>query len=235
MSHLRLRQSVIYISLILFCAGQGFGETALEQAVSEGISTSIASLPKAVDVQRIAILPLRGDETGEITDRLISAIVEKEMYKVIDRGQLEILFKEADFQMTEIVDSNTAVRAGKIAGVDAVMYGVVKRQRFGDDWADLSFHVQIAKVETGEIFWADDVEKTVGTPPRPIANIDPVWLYAIGFILIVFIVSVILWTRHPKPSVTTAGRVEVIRNESSVDAKTAESQTILGGKTLPTE
>lgn len=215
------RKLSICVGMILLCAGQCLCQTAIEMAVSDGVAKSIAELPKEADVKRVAILPLTGDEAARITDRMITAVVEREIYQVIDRRQLKLLFEEASFQMTDVVNPDTAVQAGKIAGVDAVMYGKVKRLSHGEGWADISFHVRIVKVETGQIFWADDVARAIGAPPKPVIDSErdtasePMWPYivALAIIAAVFIAILIWWKHRKRRIITTEVGIEVVRTD----------------------
>lgn len=220
---------LVCISLLMLFACTCLCQTPLERVISEGVLESISTLPEETSVDRIAILPLTGDETGEIAERIVTAIVERGFYKVIDRQNLEIILKEANFQMADIIDPDTAVQAGKIAGVDAVMYGKVKRSLSGDDWADLSFHIQMMKVQTGQIFWAHDVDKRIGNTPSSMPAILP---YVVAVALVVAIVIVLVWiTRRKakrkvsmKPGVEIVGRDGKRRYEPSIKVKRDEKK-----------
>lgn len=222
---------IIFLMAIFFSAVSSFGGTALENAITETLTKYVAEIPLEEDVSRIAIVPLNNDRTNEINDRLMTAIVQQNnsrvcRYTLIDRQQLGRLLTEANFQMSDIVDPKTAVRAGKIAGVDALLYGKIKRQRFSDNWADISLHLQMVKVQTAETFWAEDPNINFGNPPIKLDR-----NLILGAVVIFALIG-LFWLRRkfqrqPKlrsqnsQNSQTSGQVEIIRRS---EPKTEETQ-----------
>ena len=52
----------------------------------------------------------------------------KPIYEIIDRANIETILKEQAFQLSGIVDEETAVKIGKMVGVDAIWTGSVKEE-----------------------------------------------------------------------------------------------------------
>lgn len=194
--HSKFNLSLLIIILLSICISSAFGQTPLEHAITEATSEIASTLKEVNKIDRIAIVTLREDQDNEVTDRLITAIVNSGKYQVIDRQKLEILFKEQDFQMRDVVDQKTAKRAGKIAGVDAVIYGEVKRRVAEADKGEIAMHVRMVDVQTGEIVDAKDVEHTYRPEPSNI------WKYLIGGLIVLVVVVLLVVFFKPKPSVT---------------------------------
>ena len=71
-------------------------------------------------IKRIAVLPM-GDR--EFSDYMTETLVHESKWDVIDRGSLSRIVKELELQQSALVDPQTAVRVGKFAGVDMVVFG----------------------------------------------------------------------------------------------------------------
>lgn len=73
--------------------------------------------------------------------------------KVIERERIQWLLQELELQRDpRLVDPSTAVRAGKLLGATAVLFGsFIKHGR------DMSISARLVKVETGEILLAEQV------------------------------------------------------------------------------
>lgn len=76
--------------------------------------------------------------------------------RVIERTALKAILTEQDLQLTDMVDPNTAVKVGRIAGVDRLVMGSIAR--VGQTYTVTS---RVVEVETGEA--ADADEFVVGT------------------------------------------------------------------------
>jgi curli biogenesis system outer membrane secretion channel CsgG len=81
---------------------------------------------------RVAVLEFKnkapqgwGQVGGAAQDILISELVKKGKYTVIDRERLTAILKEKDLSLSGDVDPKTAVKAGKLLGVEYVIVGSV--------------------------------------------------------------------------------------------------------------
>ena len=98
-----------------------------------------------------------------IAKRIESALVKSFKFTVVERAQIDELLKEQKFQYPGAVDADTAVKVGKLIGVDAVFFGEVDVCRLfklyefnafggvGIDVPDLAFTLKLADVATSEI------------------------------------------------------------------------------------
>jgi len=88
-------------------------------------------------IERIAVWSF-GEE--EFADTVAEVLVHYSRWTVINRAEIEEILEEQDLQHTERFDAETAVQLGKLAGVDAVVYG-----KYDDGRAA----VKVIDVETG--------------------------------------------------------------------------------------
>jgi len=96
-----------------------------------------AQVPKTID-QSIVI---------PVTEKIIERLVVSGRYTVLDRANIEQVFKEREFQLTDIVsDQEAAAAAGKYLGADFVV--VVKVQMVGDTYFLTS---KLINISTGVI------------------------------------------------------------------------------------
>lgn len=114
------------------------GETP--QSASDGNSRS--SVPGSeyyrklgtIQDRKLAVvtLDIGTDKVDEETARGIIVFVENAFVnvgkvKVVDRGHIEEIFDEFEFQATGIIDESTAVEIGKLSGADIIVIGSINR------------------------------------------------------------------------------------------------------------
>ncbi len=78
----------------------------------------------------LAVLPFtakqEAEQLGEIaTDKMVTQLVNLRRFKVIERAALEKILKEQQFQTSFMVDEQTAIKVGKVAGADAIVLGSI--------------------------------------------------------------------------------------------------------------
>ncbi|MCQ2592967.1 MAG: CsgG/HfaB family protein [Treponema sp.] len=96
----------------------------------------------------VALSSDNNDKTTEnyITDALTEAVFYLNKVKIVERSNLQKILEEQKFQSSGLVDENSAKEIGKIAGVDYVCYGTLKRS--GDMF---SVNSRIVDVQSGEV------------------------------------------------------------------------------------
>jgi PBP1b-binding outer membrane lipoprotein LpoB len=104
---------------------------------------------------RIAVMPFdtsayKGfDENSGLTlADWYSAELLKIGYNVVERARVEKLLKEQELQISDMVDYDTAIRVGKILGVQAIVFGSSAGKP-----GQFTSIVKLVDVETGEIVW----------------------------------------------------------------------------------
>ncbi len=147
-----------------------------------GMALLGASLAGAADKPRIAVLEFghkalhaSWTHAGQAAqDMFITDLVKSGRYSVIDRERLDALMREKNLSLSGDIDPSSAVQAGKLLGVEYLLFGNVtefgtteKKARGG--WG-VAFNVKkrefvaaldarLVSTTTGEIVWADTAKK----------------------------------------------------------------------------
>jgi TolB-like protein len=74
----------------------------------------------------IAVMPIdvKGDLSSygdALTDKMVSQLVNLRRFKVIERTALDKVLQEQQLQVSGVVDEETAVKVGRVAGADAIV------------------------------------------------------------------------------------------------------------------
>lgn len=97
----------------------------------------------------VALFSDNKDTTTEnyITDALTEAVFNLNKVTIVERANLEKILSEQKFQASGLVDDSSAKDIGKIAGVDYVCYGTLKKSN------DIfSVNARVVDVQSGEVF-----------------------------------------------------------------------------------
>lgn len=108
-------------------------------------------------IKRIAAFPFddRGysgfdkGSGGTVSDWFAVELLKTGYYEVIERTQVEKILKEQMFQQTGAVDVDTAVKAGRILGVQGLLMGSA-----GGTSGSFTVVVKLIDVETGNTAWS---------------------------------------------------------------------------------
>jgi len=76
----------------------------------------------------IAVLPFEANENASnlqesVTDKMITQLVNLRRFRVIERGAIESVMKEQAFNLSGMVDEDSAIEVGKIVGADVIVIG----------------------------------------------------------------------------------------------------------------
>lgn len=76
----------------------------------------------------VAVLPFEANEkaanlTASVTEKLITQLVNLRRFRVIERGAIEQVMKEQAFNLSGMVDEDSAIEVGKIVGADVIVMG----------------------------------------------------------------------------------------------------------------
>jgi TolB-like protein len=91
-------------------------------------------------------LGISAQEAGILTSRLGSHIVRLNVYRAIERAQIEEILAEQDFQLTGCTSDECAVQIGQLLGAQFILAGT-----FGKLGETYSIDLRIIDVETGSI------------------------------------------------------------------------------------
>jgi curli biogenesis system outer membrane secretion channel CsgG len=135
--------------------------------------------------KRIAVIPfdsqlVRTTNLGKIVSEMfVTSLVQLGCFDVVERGKLNEIMEEIKLEEGGMVDPSTAVKAGKLLGVDYILTGTITefgireekkggilgflRNLFGGgakkvSIARVKFDYRIIDVATGKIFFADTGE-----------------------------------------------------------------------------
>ena len=152
-------------------------------AVAVLLLSPIASAAGKSDKPRIAVLEFVNKADSQywwhggaaaMQDVFVTELVKSGKFRVIDREQLAALLREKNLSLSGDVDARTAVRAGKLLGVQYFLTGAVTE--YGSTGASghapgvrglpsisggkktfvAAANARIIDTETGEILWADE-------------------------------------------------------------------------------
>ncbi len=120
------------------------------RAVGLWLIFSLQALP-AQQTESVAILDLEGRgistmEAASLTDRLRSELVRTGKVTVVERGQMEQVLTEQNFQLTGCTSDDCAVEVGQLLGVTVMLAGSI-----GKVGSTFSIDLRTIDVQTGRI------------------------------------------------------------------------------------
>ena len=140
----------------------------------------VSSLGFSAELPRVAVIGFDSTAPGYIwyinselsqaaTDLMINALIKTERFRVFERIKLDAILKEQDFQAySGRVDPSTAIKIGKILGVDLIVTGsvtsIIYRKSGGiklgpvslkKSSASVTMTVRAINVTTGEIIFSE--------------------------------------------------------------------------------
>ncbi|OGS45935.1 MAG: hypothetical protein A2539_05750 [Elusimicrobia bacterium RIFOXYD2_FULL_34_15] len=115
------------------------------------------------NIKKIAILEFSDERTDKekkkyqnpskiIQEKLIAGLAKEGKFQVVERQNIDKILVEQKLQATGITDVNTAVKIGKLANVDAMVFGSITQYgRTIYPRAKLNVNLRIVDIETGTI------------------------------------------------------------------------------------
>jgi curli biogenesis system outer membrane secretion channel CsgG len=141
----------------------------------------------ASDKPRIAVLEFKNKADNQwwwhggaaaAQDVFVTELVKSGKFRVVEREQLEALMREKNLTLSGDVDPSTAVRIGKLLGVNYLLTGAVTEYGVTDKGAHGSgirrlpgfsagkrdfvaaMNARLIDTSTGEVVWADEASQT---------------------------------------------------------------------------
>lgn len=151
-----------------------------------GLVAVLASVEALAQKPRVAVIEFK-DKTSRYTwyqagqaaqDMFVTELVKSGKYRVIDREQLDAILREKNLSLSGEIDPKTAVKAGKLLGVEYLVTGALTELgvadrgarvpgafglpsvRVGSQKMDASIDARMISTTTGEIIWADTAKET---------------------------------------------------------------------------
>ena len=117
-------------------------------------------IPLALKLDRrlsISVMPF--EQQGDISptgtsyqDNLIVALVKRDRFRIIERGQLDVILQEQKLSRTKLVDRRTALKLGRLVAAQSIIIGNIVDSRNG-----IEIIARFIDTETSEILVGVDV------------------------------------------------------------------------------
>jgi TolB-like protein len=170
-----MKRLSILLTLAL-CAGpafaQGSGDPYEDMAAKLSTQASKKLTEKKIAVLSFDYVDGRSSTGGRVvSEKLTNRFVELGEFTVIERGMVEKVMKELEFQNAGTVDPETAKKLGKGLGVEAIVTGSLQDMSYGN----VEINARVIKTQTYEIIAAatQKVKKTWSDEPPPAAASAP--------------------------------------------------------------
>ena len=152
-----------------------------------GLVAALASSRALAAKPRVAVIEFK-DKTSHYyswyqagraaQDMFVTELVKSGKYRVIDREQLAALMQEKNLSLSGDIDPKTAVKAGKLLGVEYFLtgaltelgvanrgarvpgFGGLPSVRVGSQKMDAAIDARLINTTTGEIVWADSASES---------------------------------------------------------------------------
>jgi TolB-like protein len=139
--------TAVLTCILLFPALTAYAQTvSLDNAIKGAADELSRNLSKG---SMVAVLAMRSDSTrmsSYIIDEITSSIVNKKLFTVVDRSQLDIIRQEEQFQLSGEVSDESARAIGRKLGAQVIITG-----SFDSVTNYHRFRAQIIEVETAAI------------------------------------------------------------------------------------
>jgi curli biogenesis system outer membrane secretion channel CsgG len=155
--------------------------------VALGMAAALVAGPAPAAKPRVAVIEFK-DKTSHYyswyqagraaQDMFVTELVKSGKYRVIDREQLAELMQEKNLSLSGDIDPKTAVKAGKLLGVEYFVtgaltelgvanrgarvpgFGGLPSVRVGSQKMDAAIDARMINTTTGEIVWADSASES---------------------------------------------------------------------------
>ncbi len=148
---------------IFFAACACFSLLFSQLIFSESLDTIAKKMCAASDKlknKQIAVLPFpyhdgsKGSDSTVISEKLITKIVARKKYQVVERSLLEKVFSELKLQNSGVINQETAKKLGNVLGVEALLTGTLINLGNGH----IEINARLINAETGLVLAAADEE-----------------------------------------------------------------------------
>ncbi|GHV79765.1 hypothetical protein AGMMS49944_15560 [Spirochaetia bacterium] len=99
--------------------------TSLDEAIRRAGDKFIGELPGQAVIAVLNVSARNRNYSAIVVDDLEIQLVDSHQFKIVDRKQLDIIMAEQNFQMSGVVDDDSAVSIGKLLGAGVVITGSI--------------------------------------------------------------------------------------------------------------
>ncbi|MCD6311055.1 MAG: hypothetical protein J7M11_01135 [Elusimicrobia bacterium] len=180
---MRKLMSVVFFGVLAFSVFTATVFAGKDEFLKDVVREEILeTLPRDLVALRISVMPLGNDENSEVLNVIIAEMKGSGSYTLIERDRIDQILKEQNLQVSDLVDYETAVRIGALAGAEAIMFGEITDFKYFPGYSKLKMHLRVNSVESGEIIWVKNIIS---------GKLSPVFK-GIGLILLVIILIPII-------------------------------------------
>lgn len=134
------------------------------------------TLLKEENIRRVAVLAFESPSGDHQAGSHISKLFEMNLlrtglYRIAERGEIEKVFKERGFGLTQPADKEALRKMGELLQVDAIVFGSVSQY----NRINLGFTARLVSIRSGLILWS--LAQTGGRLIRPLSQVadETVW------------------------------------------------------------
>ena len=84
-------------------------------------------------VEKIAISDFKGLKGDMVSNKFTAKLFETQTYQILERSELNRILDEQGLSQSGIIDESNAMQVGKLAGVDALIFGSVDQLKINDE------------------------------------------------------------------------------------------------------
>jgi curli biogenesis system outer membrane secretion channel CsgG len=157
-----------------------YGALLLAIVATLGLTSAAAKAKGGSDKPRIAVLEFKNKADNQwwfhggataAQDVFVTELVKSGNFRVVEREQLDALMKEKGLSLSGDVDQSTAVRYGKLLGVNYLLAGAVTEYGntkvggggggvfAGKNKFVAALNARLIDTSTGDIAWADEASQ----------------------------------------------------------------------------
>ena len=154
------RNWIIFVLVFMFAAGISIQAKADPY---EDVAKKFSKAASGMTNRKIAVIPFNyvdGESSSAgviVSERIITQLVNQNVFEVVERAQLEKVLKELNLQSSGIMDEQTTKQIGKMLGVEAIITGSLIAKKQGS----VEVNARLISTETAKVIAAHtmDIEK----------------------------------------------------------------------------
>jgi TolB-like protein len=123
------------------------GADSLAQAIALVAKAIADDLPEKSRIGIINIKTPSADDGEFAVDELTAQFVKMKKFSVVERHSLDVVFEEQDLQMSGVVDDDSAIFVGRLAGAEIVLTGSISGSGDNRRLTVKALHVQSGEIQ----------------------------------------------------------------------------------------
>jgi curli biogenesis system outer membrane secretion channel CsgG len=165
MAHPEIKRGLSAILILALVCGAGAAWAASElslkmEKLAKGFDKTYSARPGAEALATVAVFPFQSEEkVGKqrvgpiVSDMLTYHLLQIPRFKLVERTELERALKEQALSLTGVIESESAVKVGKLLGARLLVLGNAGRMRKA-----YQISARLVDAQTGELVASDYIE-----------------------------------------------------------------------------